>query len=280
MISVNTDLASLIGLASYSRHTRAINQSLERLATGKRINRASDDPAGAVSVEKLSTEQRDIAKKLDKFEFETARYYAIDGAKSVVQDLMLELQGLVVTAANRGAVSGAEREAMQIQVDSIIETIDFLSNTSTFAGEAILRDSHATGMGQTEIEVKGGDGSVQVVKVSLADLRSGGKLNLVDGDLEGAQRSVDSAAKGVGVSRAGIGANIKSIESQSRALQIQLEGITSERSRVEDVDFAKEVSNLVRYQVLQNASVHALNIAQSLRKTNTLALLQPRPHAA
>src|SRR5262249_48866105 len=121
LIGILFNLSTALSLAAMNQHTAAMNTSMERLATGKRINRASDDPAGAMIAEPIEAELRSIDKEIERGLFDEKRYGAMEGAQSVIADLVEELNGLVVNAANRGAVGQGEREADQRQADSILQ---------------------------------------------------------------------------------------------------------------------------------------------------------------
>lgn len=274
MISLGINVAEMIGRNSLARSTRAVNTSLERLATGKRINRGSDDPAGLTAASSLKAEERSIMAKIDALAQEQGYLGAREGAQSVVSDLLVDLSGLVVTAANRGATSQAEREAMQIEANSIVQTINHLANTSRFKDEQILTGYTANYLGQGTATRTLEDGTVETYTYSLADLGAGGELNLVDGDSEAAQNAVDAAAEFVASSRATVGIREKDIDSEVRALQSQLENTSAARSQIEDTDYAKEAATLVRNQVLQQASLFVTALAQEQLRMLTASLLR------
>ena len=186
MLTILSNINATIAMAQLARHQRALNTSMERLATGQRINRASDDPAGSAAAESLASDIAGVKKQMDSYEFEDKRLGAVDGAESVVGDLLLELSGLIPSSANTGATSPEERKANQIELDSILQTLDHLATTTRFDGQLLVSHMTAGGLG-------------------LAELRTGGKLNLVDGDLEEAQKVVQSAVDSLNTGRAGAG---------------------------------------------------------------------------
>jgi flagellin len=91
-----------------------------------------------IAGQSLAAEQRAIEKQVESLERELARLGAVDGAYSVVADLLIELNGLVVQAANRAGMTEGELEALQTEADSILQTLDHLAATSVHAGERIL----------------------------------------------------------------------------------------------------------------------------------------------
>ena len=268
MLSVNTNFGLMIGQRGLLNAQSIINQAAERLMTGKQINRASDDPAGMVAVNEFAAQIKILEKEIEALGFEEARLGAQEGALSVINDLLIELDGLVVSAANTGAMTDPDREAMQMQADSILETLDYIYTTAQFRGERLFDGLFTTGAGKVTIEgqdddLGDGDGGITSKTAYLASMGSGGLLNLVDGDLEAAQESVKAALSSVNGRRGAIGNRVKyGIQSDRSIKMIELENITQAKSQIEDADIAVEMSNMVRSQFLQQASIYAMLIAK------------------
>ena len=104
-----------------------MNRTMERLVTGKRINRTSDDPSGAIAVSAFKQDQRKLTADIAGKEREMKRLGAYEGAGSVVSEMLTDLQAMVTGAANAGGLSKEEREAMAMEAGSIIKTIDYLA---------------------------------------------------------------------------------------------------------------------------------------------------------
>jgi len=260
---------------AWHSHTRNVERSMERIATGKRINRASDDPAGSMAVDHFNADLATLNKQLDANRFDQKYAAARDGGNAAISDLLLELRGHIVTAANTGAMSDTERQAIQDHVNSVVDAIDFVSNTYTFNGQRVFGGALATTLGATSKieEQKDPNDPTKTVTVnrtlSLVSLKSGGALNMVNGDLEEAQKVIDSAIGQNGSERASIGAKAKDLESQERLLQQQIEGVSGAKSQIEDTDYATEVSSLVKNQVLQQAAAFMMQSAMQQMKQLT-----------
>ncbi len=250
---------------SASDARRAMERSLERLATGKRINRASDDPAGMVAVNGLAAQRKTLTERIKTFELNALSVGARDGALAAVGDLVAQLDGYVVSAANRGGMGAAELDAMQLDVDSIVKAIDHLSYTEKYGQDLILRGWNAASLGVSTD--KNGD------RVSLASLLKGGKLDLASGDLETAQRVVRDSLSSIATSRAKAGSDVKSVDSQIRSLQEELINTTDAQSRIEDADYASEVSELVRRQVMTSAADFVMKMTMDLQRQSIQMLL-------
>lgn len=215
---------------------------MERLTTGKRVNRASDDPGAIAAIEPMKAQVAGIHAKLTALDERDAYYGAREGAMSVVSDSLSELKGLVVAAGNRGAMSTEERGALQLSAAGILQGIDFLANTATFRGQQILTGLNSKGLG-------------------LGALL--GDANLATGDLEAADAAITSAIESNAESRGAIGAAIQSNDSMRNSLMDELESVTGELSRVQDTDFAAETASLIRSRLMQQVStmLHENNIA-------------------
>jgi flagellin len=238
-----------------AQHNRAIEQSFERLATGKRVNRASDDPTAIAPIEQFKARRNELATQLKSIEREQAYLGARDGYASVISDQLIELQSVVVQAANTSGLSQQERRALQDQADSILAGIDFLSNTFTHQGVQIGQGTNAQTLG-------------------LAGMRRGGALDLLTGDLKAAQEAIDAAVESHSGGRASVGARTNDLESQRRSLMEEMINTADAQSMLEDTDYAKETAELVRAQALQQFAMFVQKLSQDQNASTVLALLQ------
>ncbi len=260
-------------LGSFRAHTLDLNKTMERLATGRRINRARDDPAGSITADRLSSDITAAQKRIEGFTRQLGSLAAKDGAHAAVGDLLLDLQGLVVSAANRGAMGDQEKEALQQQANSIVATINHLADTQTFDQAKLLDEAHAHQLGKTSVTTTNADGSTTTTVKTLADLANAGGLNLLSGDLEAAQDSIKTAINDIATTRGAIGSRSKDLESQIRTSQAELENLSAAKSQIVDADYAQEVSNLIRQQTLQQASVYMLQVLMQSGQQQVLGLL-------
>lgn len=233
---------------------------MERLATGRKLNRASDDPAGSITADRLSSDIRTVESKITRHERELGFLSAKEGAHAAVGDLLQELQGIVVAAANRGGLSEEEIDAYQAQASAIIGSIDYLAQNQEFNGNKLLDEAHAHQLGEVTLVSKNADGTETLTRESLASIANGGKLNLKTGNLEQAQSAIEAAISEVATTRGAIGARQQDLESQIRVGQSELENLSAARSEIVDADYAEEVSNMIRTQTLQQASMYMMQV--------------------
>lgn len=138
MSRINTNVGALTAQRSLNKAQGALNTSLQRLSTGLKINRGADDPAGLIASEGLRSEIAGINQGIDNSTRATNVIATAEGALSEVASLLLNIKSLVVQAANSGAVSDEEIAANQLQIDSAIDSITRISNTTSFAGLQLL----------------------------------------------------------------------------------------------------------------------------------------------
>jgi flagellin len=155
VISAQTNLAGLVGLRQYELQTQAVNRSMERSATGKRINRAKDDPAGLIAADSFAARSGAIRKQVQRLEFDSHRLAAQEGAYSVINDLLIDLGTLVVNAANTGALSDEEHAGLQVETDSIVEGIDHILQTTTFNGQKVFEGMTSANFGLDDFKEGG-----------------------------------------------------------------------------------------------------------------------------
>ena len=138
MSRINTNVNSLIAQRILGQQNSRLNTSLERLGTGLRINRGSDDPAGLIASEALRSEKASISAAIANAERADQIVNVAEGGLQDVNNLLIEVQSLVSQTANDAGLSTAEKEANQMQVDAILQTIDRIASTTTFQGTKLL----------------------------------------------------------------------------------------------------------------------------------------------
>lgn len=138
MSRINTNVNSMLAQRVTYQNNRALNGSLERLSTGLRINRGSDDPAGLIASENLRSEKAAISAAIGNAERADQVVNIAEGGLQEINSLLLEVQSLVGSSANDAGLSREEREANQLQVDSILQTIDRIASATSFQGTKLL----------------------------------------------------------------------------------------------------------------------------------------------
>ena len=175
MARINSNIPGMIARSNLNRANSDLNIRLQRLATGLRINRGADDPAGLIVSERLRSEIRGIDQGIKNSERASNVIATTEGSLTEVSELLNSIKALVIEAANTGAFSEVEIEANQLQIDSAIESITRISNTASFGGLKLLN-------GSLSYATSGIDTS-KIVKTELFGVNFGDRAS-VDVDVE------------------------------------------------------------------------------------------------
>lgn len=138
MSRINTNVPSLVAARILGNNNKAMNLALERLSTGLRINTGKDDPAGLIASEMLRGEITAIGAAIDNAERADNVVAVAEGGLQEVSALLIELESLVDRSANEAALSDDEVAANQLQIDSILETLDRIATSTEFQGKKLL----------------------------------------------------------------------------------------------------------------------------------------------
>jgi len=170
MSRINTNVSSLLAQRILGQQNQGLQTSLERLSTGLRINRGKDDPAGLIASESLRAEKAAITAAIGNAERADQVLNIAEGGLTEVSALLEELEGLVGSSANDAGLSAEEKEANQLQIDSILQTIDRIANSTSFQGVKLLNgtfDYTTSSVTASELEE---------IKVDAARIPNGGHI--------------------------------------------------------------------------------------------------------
>jgi len=141
MSALNTNISSLIPQRILGQQNQGLNKSLERLSTGFQINRGADNPAGLIASEALRSEKAAITAAIGNAERADQVINIAEGGLQEINTLLLEVQGLVGQSANEAGISDDEKAANQLQIDSILQTIDRIASSTSLQGTKLLNGS-------------------------------------------------------------------------------------------------------------------------------------------
>ena len=141
MARINTNVASLVAQHNLAKSSSDLQVRLQRLSTGLRINRGADGPADLIVSERLRSEIEGIDQAIGNAERATNVIATAEASLAEVANMLSSIKGLVVEAANSGALSREEIEANQLQIDSAVASITRIANTTSFAGLDLLNGS-------------------------------------------------------------------------------------------------------------------------------------------
>ncbi len=141
MARINTNVSAVVAQRNLTASYRSLNTTIQRLASGLRITRGADDPAGLIASERLRAEIQAVNQAISNTQRAALIVSTTEGALDEVSRLLVDIQDLIVEAANSGALSEDEIRANQLQVDSAIASITRIANTTSFAGRQLLNGS-------------------------------------------------------------------------------------------------------------------------------------------
>ncbi len=259
MISALSNPTELSVQHALTRNRASLHTTLQRLATGKKINSGKDGPAALISSEQLASKLKALQAETQALQRQDANANISDGYGSQISTLMGDLNALVVAGANQAGMSDAEIQANQMQVDSIVSNVRRFTNDTVTSLDGITMPDG----GNAEVEAL-----LTGASAAVAALASGGANSLTSGNLEAAQQAVQDAILDVVTARGKIGAYQKNTIGPAIASnQIAIENLTESKSKIADTDYAVELSNLSRLEVLTASNVQVLKIAQQQPKT-------------
>ncbi|MBS0192540.1 MAG: flagellin [Phycisphaerales bacterium] len=178
---INTNVQSLIAQRVLGQNQLGLSSSLERLSTGLRINSGKDDPAGLIASNNLGAE---IAGKNAAVSNANRADQVVNiaaGGLTEVTGLLTQLQGLVTSSSSGSGIAESEKQANQLQIDSILQTIDRISTSTSFQGIKLLNgnfdfktSSVNTGVSDYKINAAKFSGSMNVDVLVTASAQQGG----------------------------------------------------------------------------------------------------------
>jgi flagellin len=252
---INTNVASMNAQRYLTSNTNGLGKTMEKLASGYRINRAGDDAAGLQVSEKLRAQIRGSQKALDNVQDGINMLNIADGAYQSITDAMQRMRELAVQAAN-DTYSSAQRSAMQIEYDSLASGITQMAEAAQFNGIHLLDSSALSEVNLQITANQSGTADSLDIKSALLDIASvdtAGSL-LSHASAQTAIGTLDDALDEINEARGKLGAFTNRLEYTAQNLATNIENTSASESRVRNVDVAMESANLARNQILQQAA--------------------------
>lgn len=189
MTRINTNVSSLNAQKTLQRSNATLQQSLTRLSTGLRINAGKDDPAGLIASETLRSDIVSVQRAITNSERANQMIATADSALGQVSGLLNDIRGLVTEAANDGAMSADQLAANQLQIDSSLEAINRIAQTTSFQGKRLLDGSLDFLTTATTVS------SITDLQIDQANLGTAGRIDVeVDIQAAATQAKITSAS--------------------------------------------------------------------------------------
>ncbi|EJG0884321.1 flagellin [Vibrio parahaemolyticus] len=166
-ITVNTNVAALVAQRHLTSATDMLNQSMERLSSGKRINSAKDDAAGLQISNRLQSQMRGLDVAVRNANDGISIMQTAEGAMNEVTNIMQRMRDLSLQSAN-GSNSQAERTALQEEVTALNEELNRIAETTSFGGRKLLNGT----FGKSSFQI--GAASGEAIQIELKSMRTDG----------------------------------------------------------------------------------------------------------
>lgn len=280
MVSILNNVAALGASRQLGITTRELERTIERLTTGRRINRASDDAAGLGISNKLGADIR-IAGQGKRNANDGVSYLQVaDGVLDEVTNLMTRAAELA-EQAKTGTISNSNRLSIDAEFQNILKTVIDIGQNTKFNGQDIFGYAATVSVGTFSaivITVAAIASSVGASPVTALGLTKGATAatgaNLTTADYAStAAGLIMTALDSVSSTRASLGAAQQQLTSVSNALGIQVENFTAAYSQIRDANVSDEVVNLTKFQILNQSGTSALGQANQAAQS-ILALLR------
>ena len=287
MISINTNYGGIFAAKASSQATLRVDQAMERLSTGKRINHARDDSAGQAIATRLAAEIEGLAMASRNVADGQSLVDTAESALVETHALLLRMREISVQAAN-GTLSTADNTALNAEFQQLVAEIDRISDNTSWAGTKLL-NGDSTGAEDTsatfafQAGVNNTTADTISVDISNADAETLGvfvdnsgnnNITLTDATNAGAAIvAVDAAIAAVSTERGKLGAVSNRMSSTMANLDQITVNLTASKGRIEDADFAVETGNLAKGQILQQAATAMLAQANA-SKQQVLTLIR------
>jgi len=254
---INTNIASMNAQRYLTGNTNSLQKSMERLASGYRINKAGDDAAGLALSETLRAQIRGSQKALDNVQDGINVMNITDGALQTITDNLQRMRELAVQASN-DTYSSTQRTAMQTEYDQLASGITQIASAAQFNGIKLLDGTSTLSNLQiganTTANVDDFDVSSLFVDTQAAALGVDSSVIDTHTNALATITALDTALDTVNTTRGNLGASSNRLESTAANLSTNVENLSSSESRIRNVDVAAESANLTRNQILQQAA--------------------------
>ena len=269
MISINTNYGGLFAAKAAQDSQRIVDQAMNRLSTGKKINASKDDSAGQAIAMRLNAEISGLAVASRNASDGQALIDTADGALKESHSILIRMRELAVQAQN-GTLQTADKTALGTEFDALEAEITRIGANTTWAGINILDGTYsATGI---SFRV----GTSENITQQISNMTATGlslSASAVTVDDSGTIGALDTAIARVSEERARLGAVSNRLDSTVTNLDQIRVNLTASKGRIEDADFAEETGNLAKSQILQQAAT-AMVAQANASKSTVLTLIQ------
>ena len=288
-LTINTNISSLIVQQNLSKSTTQLNNAIERMTTGYKINHASDNAAGYSIARNWEAKLSSLDIASENAATGSDMLATLEDNYSLISSHLQRVRDLTEQAAN-GTYGKTSKEAIQSEIKARLEEVDRIAANCEFNGKSMM-DGSITADLAIQVGTDGTESKSQIkleqsifsrgdidalfnnatgaaTESSKADARNAIAKQCADLKTENTEKSaaemlasIDSVIEKISSRVTKLGAAQNRIESAIESIGVQSENITSSLSTLRDADVANESSNYIKAQILQQASATLLATA-------------------
>jgi len=259
--TINTNTNSAFSHLQLQKGHQALSESLERLSTGKRINKAADDASGMVIANTLGSQAKGFGQAIRNSNDAISITQIADGALGQATDIIQNIREKAIQAAN-GSQSTESRQAIQTEIGTALESLQDIAQDTSFNGQNLLSGNFSNKQFQV------GAASGETMTISLGSIDPSqithdtlGTLSEIDLSTQvGAQNAIqvaDAALEYVDQQRSQIGSNENQLKSTINTLSTAMINTFSAESEIQDLDYAEESMVLNKIKLLGKTQAFA-----------------------
>jgi len=275
-LSILNNISALEAENSLSTTQMNLNQTLQALSTGQRINSGADDPAGLAIANGLEANITALTQSVQNATDGVGMLQVADGALSQITTLLNTAVSLATESAT-GTVSNTQRTALQAQFASIQAEITSIGTNTTYNGQAIFGASanlqvymsDSTTVGSLSVSVTMGavsDASLNGASIASDNLSTATAA-------QAALADINAAIGDVALLRGTLGATSNQLSAATNVMNNQITNLTNAESGIMDANMGTETSNLSQESILQQTGIAALQQSEQMQQS-VLKLLQ------
>ena len=295
-LRINNNIESMNAHRSLLMNDRALSKSLERLASGQKINRAADDPAALVISEHMRAQVSGMEQAIKNNEVAISLVQTAEGSMNEISSILVSLRQRAISAANVGASDQDMIDANQAEVENGLASIDRVVSSTQFGHYKLLDGTNAAKVETSEdgsisiqegLRFHVGPNAEHMASTSIRDMSTNqlGRAQVPEGELpnksnfmsladidvrdeQGAQDAlaiIDQSLTEVATVRGELGAFQKhTLESNLTSLQVAAENMTAAESTIRDTDMAQELATFTRNQIMTQSATAQLAQANAM----------------
>ncbi len=282
---INTNIASLKAQEAASNTNNSLRNSLEKLSSGLRINKASDDASGLAIADKLRTQASSIGQSISNGNSAVALAQIADKAMAE-QSNILDIVKTKLIQASTATTSDDGREAIAKDVNKLLDQLNNIADQTNYNGTTLLQG--AAGASADGLTFQMGQNSGDTITTSsgvrsntdgltLSGLKSaanaGSATDFNATTAQGFLDDIDTALNTLNGWRADFGSTQNQLESAVRNQMTQQTNIKAAESVIRDVDYAQESANFNKQNIIAQAGTYAMSQANNVQQ-NIMKLLQ------